>query len=171
MVKKWRDRFQGLWKRDLQRFGDFERLRLESPGLEPSHLKKAGHLEGKRGRKRSFFGDATIPNWRYCTWRYAGQTQSDFWPNLGKLLMENVLPTSWYGLYPIIYRVSYIPGGFLAGFRTNHQRRMTNLKDSEGRNPHFGGMPFSSFIIKWLARLVVSTHLKNMLVKLDHLPT
>ena len=25
--------------------------------------------------------------------------------------MEEILPTSWYGKYPVIYKVLYIPGG------------------------------------------------------------
>ena len=33
--------------------------------------------------------------------------------------MEEIRLTSWYGRYPIIYRVSYMPGG--AGF-LNHQQ-------------------------------------------------
>ena len=39
------------------------------------------------------------------------------------LLMVQKSCTSWYGKYPIIYRVSYIAGGVLAGF-LNHQRRL-----------------------------------------------
>ena len=38
------------------------------------------------------------------------------------LIMEEILHQLSLVVYPIIYKASYIPGGFLAGFRTNHQQ-------------------------------------------------
>ena len=41
-------------------------------------------------------------------------------------LMAEIRPTSWYGKFPMIYRVLYIPGGCL-GF-LNHQRGITLMQ-------------------------------------------
>ena len=52
-------------------------------------------------------------------------------PNL--LLTEEIRLTNWYGEYPIIYRVLYIPGSFLAGFLKQINSRMP-LAAMKGRS-------------------------------------